>query len=65
MATIVFSTAVEQWGPEARTEIDDLVARMNACGRPNDFRFSRDFVRYEPMPPQIASKVIDDGKDKG
>ena len=27
--------------------------------------FTRSFVRYEPMPPQIASKVIDEGKDKG
>lgn len=43
-AAIVFSTAVEQWGPEARTEIDTLVARMNACGGPDAFRFSRDFV---------------------
>jgi elongation factor G len=23
-------------------------------------RFSRDFVRYEPLPPQVAAKIIDD-----
>lgn len=44
MAAMVFSTAVEQWGPEARTLIDGLVLQMNSYGRPDAFRFDRDFV---------------------
>lgn len=44
MADVVFSTAVELWGKDARTEIDTLVALLNSFGRPDPFRFSRDFV---------------------
>lgn len=44
-ADIVFSTAVEQWtGINARQAIDDLITELNSHGRPDDFRFTRDFV---------------------
>jgi len=40
----VFSTAVELWGKSARTEIGGLVGLLNPYGRPDSFRFTRDFI---------------------